>query len=60
MIWVSWAKGLSGVKTNLTEKAVRETALKCGLVDIKVCAVDEIWASLTLVIPIARKKEKPE
>ena len=40
MIWVSWPKKSSGVATDLTEDAVRETALPLGLVDIKVCAID--------------------
>src|SRR3954464_2618130 len=41
MIWISWPKKASGVKTDLTEDLIRSHALKSGLVDIKVCAVDE-------------------
>ena len=52
MIWVSWPKKASGVATDLTDKEVRETALANGLVDIKVCAVDEIWSGLKFVIPL--------
>jgi hypothetical protein len=57
MIWVSWPKKSSGVATDLTEKAVRETALAVGLVDIKVCAVDEIWSGLKFVIPLKDRGE---
>jgi len=52
MIWVSWPKKASGVATDVTETLVRETALASGLVDIKVCAVDEVWSGLKLVIPV--------
>lgn len=50
MIWVSWPKRASGVRTDLTEDGVREIALPLGLVDVKVCAVDETWSGLKLVI----------
>ncbi len=50
MIWVSWPKKSSGVPSEVTEKTIRELALPLGLVDIKVCAVDEIWSGLKLVI----------
>lgn len=49
MIWASWPKKSSGVATDLDENAVRELALKVGLVDVKVCAVDETWSGLKLV-----------
>lgn len=52
MIWASWPKKASGVATDVTEALVRETALASGLVDIKICAVDEIWSGLKLVIPV--------
>ncbi|WP_027553223.1 DUF3052 family protein [Bradyrhizobium sp. Cp5.3] len=52
MIWASWPKKTSGVATDVTETVVRETALASGLVDIKVCAVDDIWSALKLVIPV--------
>ena len=48
-LWVSWPKRSSGVTTDLTEDAVRAVALPAGLVDIKVCAVDEVWSGLKLV-----------
>jgi hypothetical protein len=50
MIWVSWPKKASGVPTDLTEDVIRELALPRGLVDVKVCAVDETWSGLKLVI----------
>jgi len=52
VLWVSWPKGASKVKTDVNENVVREIALSNGLVDIKVCAVDEIWSGLKLVIPV--------
>jgi hypothetical protein len=50
MIWISWYKTSSGKKTELTENIVRDTALAVGLVDVKVCAIDEDWSGLKLVI----------
>lgn len=52
IIWISWPKKASGVETDMNENIVRELALKNGLVDIKVCAVDEVWSGLKLVIPV--------
>ena len=49
-IWVSWPKKASKVPTDITEETVREVALPLGLVDVKVCAVDEIWSGLKLVV----------
>jgi hypothetical protein len=54
-LWVSWPKKSSGVATDLTEDVIRSLALPLGLVDIKVCAVDETWSGLKLVI---RKSER--
>jgi hypothetical protein len=50
MIWVSWPKRASKVPTDITEDAIRDICLPMGLVDVKVCAVDEIWSGLKLVI----------
>jgi hypothetical protein len=50
MIWVSWPKRASGVATDLSDVAVRDLALPLGLVDIKVCAIDETWSGLKFVI----------
>jgi hypothetical protein len=56
MIWVSWPKKASGVKTDITEDVVRDTALALGMVDVKVCAVDETWSGLKLVIRVENRK----
>lgn len=55
MIWVSWPKRAARVPTDVTEDAVREVALPMGLVDVKVCAIDEIWSGLKLVIRKANR-----
>lgn len=52
MIWISWPKKTSKIMTDVTEDTIRDVALKNGLVDIKVCAIDEIWSALKLVIPV--------
>ncbi len=52
IIWVSWPKKASKVATDITENLIRDFALKAGLVDIKVCAVDDTWSGLKLVIPV--------
>jgi hypothetical protein len=49
-IWVSWPKKTSKVPTDITEDVIREVALPMGLVDIKVCAVDDTWSGLKLVV----------
>ena len=48
-LWVSWPKGSSGVATDVNENVVRMIALANGLVDVKVCAVDDVWSGLKLV-----------
>lgn len=50
VLWVSWPKKSSGVKTDITEDVIREVCLPLGFVDIKVCAVDETWSGLKLMI----------
>jgi hypothetical protein len=55
-IWVSWPKKTSGIPSEITEDTVREVALPLGLVDIKVCAVDDIWSGLKLVIRKENRK----
>ena len=50
MIWVSWPKKASKVPTDITEDAIRDVALPMQFVDVKVCAVDETWSGLKLVI----------
>jgi len=49
-VWVSWPKKASKVQTDVTEDTVRELALPLGFVDVKVCAVSEVWSGLKLVI----------
>jgi len=55
-LWVAWPKRASGVATDLTEDVLREVALPRGLVDNKVCAIDETWSGLRLVW---RKERRP-
>ncbi len=50
MIWISWPKKASRVPTDITEDVIREIILPLGLVDVKVCAVDQVWSGLKLVI----------
>jgi hypothetical protein len=52
MIWVSWPKKASGIITDIAEDTIRNYAISIGLVDVKVCAVDEVWSGLKLVIPV--------
>jgi hypothetical protein len=55
MIWISWPKKSSGLATDLTEHGIRRAALPLGLVDVKVCAVDEVWSGLKLVRRVASR-----
>lgn len=50
MIWISWPKKASKVPTSITEDVLREIILPTGLVDVKVCAVDETWSGLKFVV----------
>jgi hypothetical protein len=52
-LWIAWPKKTSGIETDVTENVVREIALPTGLVDNKVCAIDETWSGLRLVIRLA-------
>jgi hypothetical protein len=49
-VWVSWPKKASKVATDIVEDTIREVAMPLGFVDIKVCAVDEVWSGLKLVV----------
>lgn len=49
-VWVSWPKKASKVPTDITEDTIREVALPLGFVDVKVCAVDQVWSGLKLMI----------
>jgi hypothetical protein len=50
VLWVSWPKKASGVTSDLTEDVIRDVCLPLGLVDVKVCAVDETWSGLKLMV----------
>ena len=50
VLWVSWPKKSSGVATDITEDVIRELCLPLGFVDVKVCAIDETWSGLKLMI----------
>ncbi len=56
MIWVSWPKKAAKIPTDVTEVIIRKLALHLGLVDTKVCAVDEIWSGLKFVIRLENRK----
>jgi len=55
MLWICWPKKSSGVSTDLAEDAVRQSGLDVGLVDIKVCAVTDVWSGLKFVIPVKNR-----
>ncbi len=55
-LWISWPKKASGVATDITEDVVRRHALALGLVDVKVCAVDEVWSGLKLMYRRAERE----
>ena len=55
IIWVSWYKKSSGIPTDITEDVIRDYALRNDLVDIKVCAVSDVWSGLKLVVPVAKR-----
>ncbi|HET9839230.1 MAG TPA: DUF3052 domain-containing protein [Candidatus Angelobacter sp.] len=52
MLWIGWPKKASGRPTDLNENIVREIGLKRGLVDVKVCAIDETWSGLKFVVRV--------
>ncbi len=49
-VWVSWPKKAAKIETDVTENVIRDVALPLGFVDVKVCAVDEVWSGLRLVV----------
>lgn len=55
VVWVSWYKKSTGILTDITEDWIRDFALSNDLVDVKVCAVTELWSGLKLVIPVAKR-----
>ena len=54
-IWVSWYKKTAKIPTDITEDVIRNYALKNDLVDVKVCAVSDIWSGLKLVVPVSKR-----
>ena len=56
MLWVSWPKKSSGVVTDVNENDVRKVGLDAGLVDVKVCAVNDVWSGLKFVIRVKDRK----
>lgn len=57
-LWIAWPKKASGVETDVTEDFVRDLALDAGLVDNKVCAIDQTWSGLRLVIRLKDRRVK--
>ncbi len=58
MLWISWPKKASGVATDLTENVIRQSGLDAGLVDVKVCAVTDVWSGLKFVVPVKNRPKK--
>ena len=56
-VWVSWPKRSSGVPTDVTEDVIRAVALPLGFVDVKVCAIDETWSALKLMVRRENRKQ---
>jgi hypothetical protein len=55
VIWISWYKKSAKIPTDITEDTIRNYALKNDLVDVKVCAVSELWSGLKLVVPLSKR-----
>ncbi|HSO76842.1 MAG TPA: DUF3052 domain-containing protein [Blastocatellia bacterium] len=60
MLWIAWPKKASGVPTDLSDGVVRQIGLDAGLVDTKVCAVNEIWSGLKFVIRVKDRPKTPQ
>lgn len=58
MLWISWPKGSSQLETDLNENSIREMGLAIGLVDVKVCAIDEDWSGLKFVIRVKDRTQE--
>jgi hypothetical protein len=56
MMWISWPKKSSKIETDLNENIIRDYGLEQGLVDVKVCAVDEVWSGLKFVVRLKDRK----
>jgi hypothetical protein len=57
-LWISWPKKSSGIDTDLTENVIRDLGLALGLVDVKVCAVDDMWSGLKFVRRVENRSQK--
>ena len=57
LLWVSWYKKSAGIPTDINEDVIRNYALQNDLVDIKVCAVSDVWSGLKLVVPVAKRSK---
>ncbi len=55
IVWVSWYKKSAGIATDITEDIIRGYALQNDLVDVKVCAVSDLWSGLKLVVPLTKR-----
>lgn len=60
MLWIAWPKKTSGVATDLSDNSVRKIGLDAGLVDVKVCAVNDIWSGLKFVYRLEDRKSRPD
>ena len=58
MLWVAWPKKASGVAADVSENIVRDVGLQAGLVDVKVCAVNDVWSGLKFVYRLADRKSR--
>ena len=58
MIWAAWPKKASGIETDLVESKIRDFGLDIGLVDIKVCAINDTWSGLKFVIPVKDRAKR--
>jgi hypothetical protein len=58
MLWIAWPKKASGVVTDLSENTIRDIGLDAGLVDVKVCAVNDVWSGLKFVYRLKDRKSR--
>lgn len=58
MLWIAWPKKSSGVSTDLSFDIVQQTGLQAGLVDVKICAINEIWSGLKFVYRVKDRKSR--
>jgi hypothetical protein len=59
-LWIAWPKKASGIPTDLSEDSIREIGLSAGLVDNKVCAIDEVWSGLRFVLRLKDRRTETE